>query len=344
MTTVTTAPEAAEVRQRVQRLMLMSQPWVGQAIYAVAKLGVFDQLSEGPLDAAELAQRVDAEPDALYRFCRAVASLDLLEELEGRRFGLTDGGRLLLDDDPSGLRHFAIVNGEESFRAWADVAYTLRTGQPAFEQVFGMQHFDYLGQNPEASASFNAMAGRGTSPAVLADCDLEHADVIVDVGGSSGANIATLLRRYPRAAGVLQDLPQAVADAPALLQAEGVADRCDVIGQSFFDSVATGGDVYTLCRVLHDWSDTDARRILAKVREAMKPDARVIVVDQVIPDGPGFHPGKLADLQMLVILGGKERTLAEVKALLETSGFRVTQVHRPGTGPRAETAVEAVPA
>jgi SAM-dependent methyltransferase len=324
--------------------MLMSMPWVGQSIYVIAKLGVPDELGAGPVQIDELANRVGAHPDALYRFCRAMAALELFEEHEGRRFGLTEGGELLKTGAPGGLRHFAIVNGGESFRAWADVEYSVRTGKPAFELVFGVNHFDYLAAHPEASASFNAMAGPGTAPAVLDECDFSAATLIVDVGGSTGATISSVLQRYPQARGVLQDLPQAVADAGELLGREGVSDRCRVVAGSFFDSVPSGGDVYILSRVLHDWPDSDARRILAKVREAMRPDGRLVVADQVIPPGPGFHPGKLADLQMLVILGGRERSLDELRELLASSGFAVSQVHLPGAGPRAETAVEAVAA
>jgi hypothetical protein len=328
--------------QQVQRLMLMGLPWVGQAIYVIAKLGIPDQLKDGALEIGELANRVDADRDALYRFCRAVAAFDLLAEQPGRRFELTTGGRLLTSDASGGLRHFAIVNGEESFRAWADVEYSVRTGKPAFERIFGMSHFEYLGQNPEAAAAFNAMAGPGTVPSVLEHADLSEAQVIIDVGGGSGATIGALLRRYPDATGVLLDLPYAVADAPALLAEQGVAGRCEVIGGSFFDSVPAGGDRYLLSRVLHDWSDEDALKILAKVREAMKPESVLLVVDHMIPETPGFHPGKLADLQMLVVLGGKERTRLEVQDLLGMAGFAVTKVHEPGPGPRAETALQAV--
>lgn len=331
-----------EETQRVQRLMLMGMPWVGQAIYVIAKLGVPDELADGPLAADELATRLDANPDALYRFCRAVAAFDLLEELPGRRFALTTGGRLLTSDAPGGLRHFAIVNGEESFRAWSEAEYSVRTGKPAFERVYGMSHFEYLGQHPEAAEAFTRMAGKGTVPSVLDRVTFPAEGVIVDVGGGSGSLLASLVRRYPQSRGVLLDLPYAVTDAPPVLHEQGVASRCEVIGASFFDTVPAGGDRYVLSRVLHDWSDEDALRILAKVREAMKPEAGLVVVDHMIPATPGFHPGKLADLQMLVVLGGKERTLDEVRELLDSAGFTVTQVHEPDPGPRAETAVEAV--
>jgi hypothetical protein len=311
--------------------MVMSMPWVGQSIYVIAKLGVPDELGAGPVQIDALAHRVGADPDALYRFCRAMAALELFEEHEGRRFSLTEGGELLKTGAPGGLRHFAIVNGGECFRAWADVEYSVRTGRPAFDLVFGVSYFDYLATHPEASASFNAMAGPGTAPAVLDQCDFSAAKLIVDVGGGTGATISSVLRRYPQAHGVLQDLPQAAVDAAELLSLEGVSDRCQVVAGSFFDSVPSGGDV-------------DARRILAKVREAMRPDGRLVVADKVIPPGPGFHLGKLADLQMLVILGGRDRSLDELRELLTASGFAVGQVHLAGTGPWAETAVEAVAA
>ncbi|MEU0274313.1 methyltransferase [Streptomyces sp. NPDC006307] len=334
-----------EETQRVMRTLLMGMPWVGQAVYAVAKVGVPDALAGGPLPVAELADRVGADADALFRFCRALESLGLLEITAGKEIGLAPGGHLLRSDAPGALRHFVIVNGEESFRAWAEVLHSLRTGRPAFEKVYGTGHFAYMAEHPEAAESFNAMAGSGTAPAVLERCDVADASVVADIGGATGVVLASVLARLPEARGILQDLPQAVADAPAVLRKEGVEERCEIVGASFFDQVATGADVYILCRVLHDWNDEDALRILSRVREAMRPDSRLVVVDNMIPATAGFHPGKLADLQMLVILGGKERTLGECKELLERAGFRTVAEHLPeGPGPRGESAVEAVPA
>lgn len=334
-----------EETQRVMRMMLMGMPWVGQAVYAVAKVGVPDALADGPLPVAALADRVGADADTLYRFCRALEALGLMEETEPRVIGLTPGGHLLRSDAPGALRHFSIVNGEESFRAWGEVLHSLKTGRPAFEKVYGTDHFTYMSEHPEAAESFNAMAGSGTAPAVLERCDFTGADVVVDVGGSTGAVISSILTRHPSLRGVLQDLPQAVADAGQVLVREGVQDRCEVVGASFFDQVVPGGDVYVLCRVVHDWSDEDALRLLTGVREVMKPGSRLVIVDQMIPPGAGFHPGKLADLQMLVILGGRERTLPECRELLARAGFRITAEHLPqGPGPRGETAIEAVAA
>ncbi|MEC3894039.1 methyltransferase [Nocardiopsis alba] len=327
----------------MQRLLLLGMPWVGQAIYVIAKLGVADALADGPVGSDELAAQVSAHPGALYRFCRAMTALELMEEHSDRRFSLTEGGHLLRTGAPGSFRHFAVVNGAEAFAAWAEVEHSVRTGEPAFERVHGMPHFDYLAQNPEANSDFNAMAGAGTTPRILADLDLSEARVIVDIGGSTGTTLSEVLRGNPQASGILQDLPNVVAEAPEVLRRYGVEDRCEIVGKSFFDGVPEGADVYLLCRVLHDWSDEDSLRLLDQVRSAMRPGARLVIVDQTIPDTPGFHPGKLTDLQMLVVLGGKERTVEEMTDLLDKSGFQVTGVRRPEVpGPGGETAIEAV--
>lgn len=326
----------------LQRLLLMSLPWVCQSVYVAAKLGVADHLDDDePMPIAELAALTDADPGALYRFCRALAAIDVLVEHSGREFTLAPMGQMLRSDAPGDMRAFVIVNGEEPFRAWGDVLYSVRTGKSAFEHMFGMTHFEYLSQNAEANQVFHAMAG--STPEVLEQCDLSDAGTIVDLGGGRGAVLASLLERYPQARGIVQDLPEAVVEAPEYLAQRGVADRCDVVGQSFFDGVPDSGDVYVLSRVVHDWSDDDARRLLRGVREQMPPGSRLLVVDQMTADVPGFHPGKFADLQMLVVLGGKERTIDELRVLLDDCGFAVTDVIPPAVPkPRAETAVWAI--
>ncbi len=325
----------------LQRLMLMALPWVCQSVYVGAKLGIADHLDDDePMPIADLAAATDADPGALYRFCRALAAIDILVEHSGREFTLAPMGGVLRSDDPSGLRAFVIVNGEEPFRAWGDVMYSVKTGKSAFEHMFGMNHFEYLSQNAEANQVFHQMAG--STPEVLEQCDLSGAGTIVDLGGGRGAVIASLLQRYPQARGIVQDLPEAVTDAPDYLAQQGVAERCQVVGQSFFDGVPTEGDVYVLSRVVHDWSDEDARRLLRTVHAHMDAGSRLLVVDQMTPDVPGFDPGKFADLQMLVVLGGKERTVDELRTLLGECGFEVTDILPPAVPkPRAETAVWA---
>lgn len=329
--TIATQPDSVGLNE----LVVTTAPWAYQSLYVAAKLGLADLLAQGPRSAVDLARETDTHPGALYRFCRALEALGVLTEHPGRVFSTTAVGAALRSDAPRGLRHFIIVNGEESFRAWADVLHTVRTGEPAFDHVFGLSHFDYLAREAGASTSFNAMAKTGAPTQTLDRCDFGGDQVVVDVGGGGGGLLAHVLDKHPKLTGILFDTPAGVAEAADLLAARGVLDRTEVTGGSFFDSVPTGGDTYLLSRVIHDWNDEDALRILRTVRRAMRPGARLILIDKVIPEVAGFHPGKFSDLQMLVVLGGQERTLDELTTLLAEAGLRITDLSMPEVGPAA---------
>jgi hypothetical protein len=340
------APESAPVPDvaGLNALVVATAPWAFQSLYVAAKLGLADLLADGPRPAAALAEAAQADPDALYRFCRALAALGVLREEQDRVFALTPVGAALRSDAPRGLRYFIIVNGEESFRAWAEVMHTVRTGRPAFDHVYGRSHFAYLAERAEASAAFNRMAGRGAPSDIIEHCDFSAERRVVDVGGGMGGLLAHVLVRHPQLTGILLDTPAGVAEAATLLEERGVGERAEVVGGDFFAAVPPGADSYLLSRVLHDWDDAAALRILRTVRAAMRPGARLIVIDKVIPDVPGFHPGKFSDLQMLVVLGGRERTGAELAALLDAAGFAVTEVYTPAVdadAPWAETLIQA---
>ncbi|MEV7341335.1 methyltransferase [Streptomyces sp. NPDC093544] len=331
----------------LNELVVTTAPWAFQSLYVAAKLGLADALAQGPRSSADLAEETGAHPGALYRFCRALAALGVLDEHPGQVFGTTATGAALRSDAPRGLRHFIIVNGEESFRAWSEVMHTVRTGEAAFDHVYGLSHFAYLARESGASTSFNAMAKTGAPTETVDRCDFDGDQVVVDVGGGAGGLLAHLLERNPKLKGILLDTPAGVTQAPDLFRSRDVLDRAEIRGGSFFDSVPTGGDSYILSRVIHDWNDEDALRILRTVREAMPTGARLVLIDKVIPDVAGFHPGKFSDLQMLVVLGGQERTLDELTALLDRAGFRLTDVQMPEVGqeaPWAEALILATPA
>ncbi|WP_052852523.1 methyltransferase [Streptomyces avicenniae] len=330
----------------LNHLVVTTAPWAFQSLYVAAKLGLADALRDGPRSSDDLAEETGVHPGALYRFCRALEALGVLREHPGRIFGTTATGAALRSDAPRGLRHFIIVNGEESFRAWADVLHTVRTGEAAFEHVYGLSHFAYLARESGASTSFNAMARTGAPTEAVDRCDFSGDRTVIDVGGGAGGLLAHLLARHPRLNGVLLDTPAGVSQAPEVFAAHGVLDRVEIQGGSFFDAVPTGGDSYLLSRVIHDWNDEDALRILRAVRQAMPPGARLILIDKVIPAVTGFHPGKFSDLQMLVVLGGQERTLDELTALLDRAGFRITDTAMPAVGPDApwaEALIQATP-
>jgi hypothetical protein len=153
--------------------------------------------------------------------------------------------------------------------------------------------------------------------------------------------LTTVLGRHAGPRGVLFDLPYVVRDAPALIQARGLTDRVTVEAGSFFQNVPVGGDAYLLSHVIHDWTEEQCLTILGNCRRAMKPDGRVLIIEMVLPDGDGPHPGKMLDIMMLVGPGGQERTEPEYRALLDKGGFRLTRVVPTQS---AASVIEAVPA
>jgi hypothetical protein len=210
-----------------------------------------------------------------------------------------------------------------------ELVYSVRTGKTAFEKLNGMPVFDFLGKHPEHASRFTeTMIGihGGEPPAVAAAYDFSKLATIVDVGGSSGNMLATILTRHQGPRGVLADLPQAVKDAPALLEARGVGERVSIEPHDFFTSVPKGGDAYILSHVIHDWSEAQCLTILGNVRKAMPDHARLLIVEMVLPGPDEPHFGKILDMVMLAVPGGEERTAQQYEALLAKAGFRLTRV------------------
>jgi hypothetical protein len=208
--------------------------------------------------------------------------------------------------------------------AWGQALYSVQTGEPAFNRAFGTDLFTYLDSHSDAAAIFNSgMTGRAAAAdvAVAEAYDFSGARTIVDVGGGHGLLLSAILAAAPSARGILLDLPSVASGAREHLTRGGVGERCEIVGGDFFTSVPAGGDVYTLSNVIHDWNDERAAAILRNVRAAMAPGARVLIIETLLPPGNEPHPGKIADLQMLIISGGRERTLDEYHTLLGSSGL-----------------------
>ena len=226
---------------------------------------------------------------------------------------------------PGSARSTLIAFGAPPFwRAWEELTYSLETGQPAFDKLWGMPFFDYLGQHPEAASHFSeAMVGfHGSEPPTVAEAyDFSGIQTVVDVGGATGNMLAAVLSRHTGLRGVLYDLPHVVGDAAALLKARGVEDRVTIETGSFFERVPAGGDAYLLSHIIHDWSEEKCLTILRNCREAMRPDGRILIVETVLPEGDTPHQGKLQDLVMLLVPGGQERSEKEDEELLGKGGL-----------------------
>jgi ubiquinone/menaquinone biosynthesis C-methylase UbiE len=315
------APEKA-LRQ------LIVGAWIAQAIYAAAKLGVADRLRAGPKTAAELAGEIQVHPESLYRLLRTLVAFGVFAR-RGELFALNPVGELLLSDGPDSKRALAIMMGEEHFRAWGEILYSLRTGKPAFDHLYGENIFDYLAKHPEQAATFDAamtgIHGRETL-AMIEAYDFSSVHTLVDVGGGNGSLLATVLAQYPAMRGVLFDRPHVIERARASLGGLGMLDRVRLVAGDFFESVAAGGDVYLMRHIIHDWDDQRALRILRNCRAVLGPMGRLLVIENVIPDDDQPTFGKLLDLNMLLLPGGKERTEAEYRDLFRQAGLRLTRV------------------
>jgi SAM-dependent methyltransferase len=304
--------------------------WVTGAIHAAARLRLAEIIGGAPRPLAELAAACDANPAALYRLLRALAALGIFAEREGRAFAHTPLSEALRPGVPGSMHGLALMTGLMHMHAWPEITSSVRTGEPAFNKVFGKGVFEHVTGDREAGAAFDdAMAGytAATAAAVVRGYDLSDASTIVDVGGGNGALLAAILERHPAARGVNFDLPPAAERARALLERRGLAGRCEVVAGDFFRAVPEGGDAYALKMIVHDWNDDDSIAILRNVRKAIKPDGRLLLMEAVIDPANGAGaPGKLMDINMLVMTGGRERTADEFAALCRAGGFRLDRI------------------
>jgi len=301
--------------------------WVTQAIYVAAELGVADCLTTGARAVEEVAEQTGANAGALYRVLRALSSVGIFQEDGDRRFSLTPLAERLRSDVPGSQRSFAIMNGAELYQSWGNLIHTVKKGEEAFRETYGATFFEYMTDRPDRHAIYdeamNGIHGPETEP-MLDAYNFSPFGTVVDVGGGNGATLAGILNRHPSVRGILFDLPGVADRARTLLASAGFNGRCEVVGGSFFSSVPAA-DAYVLRHVIHDWQDEECITILRNCRNAMNPDGRVLVVENVIPNGNTPSFGKWLDLMMLVV-GGRERTEKQYRELFAQSGLRLNRI------------------
>ncbi|HEV7281004.1 MAG TPA: methyltransferase [Pirellulaceae bacterium] len=319
--------EALPPQEQMNRML--TGYWVSQTLYAAAKLGIADLLVDGPRSADDLAAATNMHAPSLYRLLRAAASVGVFAEDGERRFSLTPLAECLRSDAPQSQRGLAIMNGEEHYRAWGELLYSVQTGKPSFDHLYGMPIFEFLSKNPEPAAVFDeamvGVHGRETA-AMLEAYDFSGIGTLADIGGGNGSLLSSVLQKVPAMRGLLFDLEGVTARAKERLRAAGLADRCEVASGSFFQSVPSGADAYLMRHIIHDWDDERAATILKNVHRAMKPESRLLLVEMIIPPGNDPSFGKLLDLTMLILPGGKERTEAEYRRLFAACGFELTRI------------------
>lgn len=316
-----------DVKERLNQML--TGYWISQAIYVSAKLGLADLLVHGPRNSDDLAAATKTHAPSIYRLLRALASVGMFAEDGQGRFSLTPLAECLLSDVPGSQRSLAIMVGEEHFRVWGELLYSVQTGKTAFDKVFGMPVFEFLSKNTEQAKVFDAaMVGvHGRETAAMLDVyDFSGVGTLADIGGGNGSLLTLVLKNYPKMKGILFDLSGVVERAKANIQEAGLTDRCQVLGGNFFETVPAGAEAYLMRHIIHDWDDAKATTILQNVRKVIGKEGRLLLVEGVIQPGNDPSFGKLLDLNMLVIPGGKERTEEEYRTLFKASGFNLTKI------------------
>jgi hypothetical protein len=300
----------------------LATPW---SLHVVVTLRIAERLEAagGTAGLAELAGEAEVDADALHRVIRHLIAHGLFTEDAPGRIGLNDAARALLEP---GVRLGFDLNGigGRMAGAWSTLLDAVRTGRPAYDRVFGRPFWDDLDAHPDVAASFDALMGPGghgaADPDVLVDGAWQDVHTVVDVGGGTGSLLAAILRAHP-VRGVLVDRPSTLARAREELEAAGLLSRVTLSPQSFFDPLPAGAELYVLKNLLADWPDVEARALLARCAEAARPGGRVTIAGGVTPDEAG---AAAPELLMLVLVGGRARTLAEFRQLAATAGLAVT--------------------
>lgn len=306
--------------------------FVSQAAYVAAKLGIADLLAELPQTTNALATATNTHERSLYRVLRTLASVGIFTEVEPKVFANTPVSEMLLSDRPGSLRELTIWMGEEPhWRVYGEMLYSVQTGKPAWGRVHGQEAFPYLFEtNKELGHIFNramtSFSGQ-TIPAIVEAYDFSQATVVADVGGGYGHLLAGVLKSNPSSRGILFDVPFVFEDgASALLEKEGVSERVQLVTGDFFKDVPVQADIYMLKHIIHDWDDQQCVTILENIRRSMADNARILIIETVIPAGNEPHFGKVMDMEMLVSPGGIERTGEEFAELLSHAGLKLTRI------------------
>jgi len=305
-----------------------------QVLNTAAKLAVAEHLASGPRSSATLSRTLDVHPQALYRFLRLMVVLQLLTEEADGSFALTPLGHLLCADHPETMRDLIVYWGEINYPTAQAMEHSVRTGRPAFDKVFGAPFFEYFAQHLETGRLFNRVMAeitKGHMPAIVAAaaataCSaFARAKTVVDVGGGTGLLLATILSAHQHLRGVLLDTPAVIDDARSRL--EKFTDRLELIaGDILAGPLPRYRDLYLLSNVIHDWDDERAVTILRNCRKAMTADARLLVIEEIMPTRVADAPDTIAnDFAMLLLTGGKERTAQEYRGLLDIAGFQIAR-------------------
>lgn len=304
---------------RLKFIKLLFGYKMSQCLYVVAKLNIADYLLSGPKTASELALLSKTNSDALYRVLRCLAALEIFDEGDNKDFSLNEASNFLISDSNTSLKDFVILCGEDLYKTTGDLFYSVETGLPAFDHIYGMNFWNYLDKNNDKCINFHDAMTNGSKEIIkdiINNYNFSPYKNIIDVGGGKGHIICAILLAYPNIHGIVYDLPKTKSLALTYVKEMNLSDRCNVISGNFFDSVPSNGDLYLLKVILHDWNDDQAITILKNCRNKMSKKAKLLIIEKIIQENRFKDIACLGDINMLATLNGKERSLVEFKNLL----------------------------
>jgi hypothetical protein len=314
-------------------------------VYAAVKLGMPDAMGGRAWMAEELARVLGASAPHLHRFLRGLVTLGICEELPDGRFTLTPGGALLRSDSPSRLDKKVSIVVEQYWRPWADLIFCLKTGEPAFAHVFGRPISEWRREHAEKGGAFDAyLAGETLAHAgeTILALDLARVETVADIGGGYGGLLAALLRTCPQLRGILFDQPHAIAGAKTFLKPLGVSGRVSFVSGDLLTNIPVEADLYLLNGVLQQCDDVDAAAVLRNCRNAMPDDARLAIIERLMPDHALDDPAAvMLDLHMMTVTGGRTRSLAELERLLDATGLKFSRATPTPSGVDLIEAIKA---
>jgi hypothetical protein len=324
MTVRSDLPAALALRQMINGFR------VSQLIHVAGELELADLMRDGPVSLEDLAHRSKTHAPTLRRLLHALSTLDIFEQHPDGRFGLTALAQPLRSDMPDSVGAYARLVGQPAlWSTWGQLIHTVRTGESAFPAIHGDDFWDHLAEEPELGRLFSqamTQASGVRADAIVAGYDFSGVRTLVDVGGGQGRLIGATLQACSTLTGILFDRPSVVVDASSVLESAGVSDRCQIIGGNFFESVPPGGDVYLLKSIIHDWEDAESIAILTSCRRAMSADSRLLIIERVLPPNVSSSAAGFGDIFMLLLVGGRERSVDEFRVLLDRAGFRLERV------------------
>ncbi|MBZ4418508.1 acetylserotonin O-methyltransferase [Myxococcus sp. RHSTA-1-4] len=301
--------------------------WVTQIIGTAARLGIADLLTGGARASDDMASELGISADGLFRLLRGGVTAGIVQEVSPRAFALTPMGEGLRSDVPFSLRSLAIASCDSAhWLPWGQLAEAIRTGRSTARAALGMDIWEHFAREPDEGAQFSqamsnlsSMVGGELTRLV----DFSRFPHVADIGGSQGALLAQVLQAHPSCRGTLFDLPHVIEGAKAPLEAAGLSGRVALVGGSFFESHLPSADAYLLKHVLHDWDDGSSTTLLRQLHQAAPEGARLFVLEMVMPEAGTPSPVPLMDLNMLVLVDGRERTAREFGALLGTASWEL---------------------